>query len=43
MDKALAHKMCVICLKEIPINVVASIDSCTHLYCFDCIREWANK
>ena len=30
---------CAICLEK--PNILAWLDSCSHVFCFDCIREWS--
>jgi len=35
--------MCSICLDEPSIYEVASIDGCSHKFCFICIEKWADK
>jgi len=32
---------CSICLSEIN-SIVAKLDCCSHVFCFDCIKEWSN-
>jgi hypothetical protein len=33
---------CVICLGEISSKDKASLDGCSHSFCFDCIKKWGN-
>ena len=32
-------KMCGICMNEVEFQ--GEIDSCLHVFCFDCVKEWA--
>ena len=34
---------CSICLDDDVKDNVASLDKCIHVFCFDCIKEWAKK
>ncbi|CDW79707.1 ring u-box protein [Stylonychia lemnae] len=36
-------KICTICQCEMEDNDQASLESCIHLFCFVCIKEWATK
>ena len=36
--KKRAHT-CGICMNEVEFQ--GKLDNCTHIFCFDCIKEWA--
>jgi hypothetical protein len=36
-----ANTNCSICLDRVTIQ--GKMDSCAHLFCFDCVRQWAEK
>jgi hypothetical protein len=40
MSKAKQSTACAICLEDIKPEIKATIDSCSHTYCFDCIQTW---
>ena len=35
--------MCAICQCEMESASKATLNSCIHSYCFDCIKQWASK
>lgn len=35
--------MCPICYCEMEVKTQAKIEGCIHLFCFECIKEWATK
>jgi hypothetical protein len=40
MSKAKQSNTCAICLEDIRTDIKATLDSCSHTYCFDCIKTW---
>lgn len=38
-----AEKTCVICFTQPEASKLASLNSCSHQFCFECIKEWATK
>jgi len=33
---------CAVCLSDVPTKDEASLDGCTHAFCFDCIKSWSD-
>ncbi len=40
MSKDRKDFVCAICLDEIKADDKATLDSCIHSYCFNCIKSW---
>ena len=40
MSKAKQMSTCAICLEDIKLEIKATLNSCCHTYCFDCIKTW---
>ena len=37
------EQTCVICLEEPTAENLAKLDSCLHIYCYECIRHWVDS
>lgn len=42
MESEKQSKTCVICLDEPSAKDLATLDSCKHVYCFTCIKQWVD-
>jgi hypothetical protein len=40
MSRAKQINTCAICLEDITPDIKATLNSCSHTYCFDCIKTW---
>ena len=36
-------KKCTICLDEIQISKMARLENCEHIFCYECIDQWAKS
>ena len=38
-----ADKICVICYCNPEESILARIECCAHIFCYECIKDWATK
>jgi len=43
MSKEKQEKICSICFSEMEPDSIASLESCPHQFCFECIKQWGSN